>query len=182
MINRVKSHSGPSATVDQPRTGQNKRGLMRWFFGVAVLFGIALVGCSQGNYPVDIFYEQHYQQSYRSHEPPRLTGVAGAVAFYPPAASVVTDTGADLYRVNCQMCHGADAKGTGPVLVKMTQNYEYEPIVPTDITNRPITFIESRLEATARPLGPTSVMPPFGKLLSQAERAAIAQFVGSLPK
>ena len=172
MINRVTSHPA----------GQGKRGLKRWFIGVATLFGIVLVGCSQGTYPLDIFYEQHYQQSYRSHEPPRLIGVADAVAFYPPTASIVTNTGADLFRVNCQMCHGADAKGTGPVLAKMTQIYGYVPIVPTDITNRPMSFIESRLEATSRPLGPTSVMPPFGKLLSADERSAIAQFIGSLPK
>lgn len=184
MIKRVISHSAQSdpTVLDGPRTAKSERGLKRWIFGVATLFGIVLVGCSQGSYPVDIFYEQHYQQSYRSHEPPRLTGVAGAVAFYPPAASVVTNTGADLYRVNCQMCHGADAKGTGPVLAKMTGDYGYEPIVPTDITNRPIAFIESRLEATTRPLGPTSVMPPFGKLLNGEERAATAEYIGSLPK
>ena len=181
MINRVISHSGQSAK-DQSRTGRNRRGLKRWFFGVAVLFGIVLVGCSQGSYPVDIFYEQHYQQSYRSQEPPRLNGAAEAVAFYSAAASVVTDTGADLYRVNCQMCHGSDAKGTGPVLAKITQNYGYEPIVPADITNRPVVVIESTLKATARPLGPTSVMPPFGKLLSQDDREKIAEFIRSLPK
>ena len=111
-----------------------------------------------------------------------MNGAAEAVAFYPAAASVVTDTGADLYRVNCQMCHGSDAKGTGPVLAKITQNYGYEPIVPADITNRPVVVIESTLKATARPLGPTSVMPPFGKLLSQDDREKIAEFIRSLPK
>ncbi len=181
MMNRVNTNV-VLPVADRSLTGKGKRSNKRWFFGIAMLFGIVLVGCSQGTYPVDIFYEQHYQQSYRSHEPPRLTGVAGAVAFYPPIVSSVTNTGADLFRVNCQMCHGADAKGTGPVLAKMTENYGYVPIVDTNITNRPVSFIESRLEATARPLGPTSVMPPFGKLLSQAERAAIAQFIGSLPK
>ncbi|MCH8892636.1 MAG: cytochrome c [Chloroflexi bacterium] len=147
-----------------------------------MLFGLVLVACSQGTYPLDIFYEQHYQQSYRSHEPPRLTGVADAVAVYPPTASIVTNTGADLFLVNCQMCHGADAKGTGPVLAILTQNYGYVPIVDTNITNRPVALIEARLEATARPLGPASVMPPFGKLLSGEERAAIARYIGSLPK
>ena len=107
MMNRAEQNPVLSRT----RTGQVKRGLRRWFFGVAMLFGIVLVGCSQGSYPLDIFYEQHYQQSYRSHEPPRLIGVADAVAFYPPTTSTVTNTGADLFRVNCQMCHGSDAKG-----------------------------------------------------------------------
>ena len=168
--------------LSRTRTGQVKRGLRRWFFGVAMLFGILLVGCSQGSYPLDIFYEQHYQQSYRSHEPPRLIGVADAVAFYPPTASTVTNTGADLFRVNCQMCHGSDAKGTGPVLARIINSYGYQPIVDTNITTRPVSFIASRLEAESRPLGPSSVMPPFGKLLSENERNAIAEYVGSLPK
>ncbi len=163
-------------------SGTGKRGLKGWFVGIATLFGILVVGCSQGSYPVDIFYEQHYQQSYRSHEPPRLIGVADAVAFYPPIVSTVTNTGADLFRVNCQMCHGADAQGTGPVLAKMIENYGYEPIVSPNITNRPVSFIASRLEAETRPLGPSSVMPPFGKLLSEAERNAIAKYIGTLPK
>ncbi len=171
---RAGSHLTPSGT--------GKRGLKGWFVGIATLFGILVVGCSQGSYPVDIFYEQHYQQSYRSHEPPRLIGVADAVAFYPPIVSTVTNTGADLFRVNCQMCHGADAQGTGPVLAKMIENYGYEPIVSPNITNRPVSFIASRLEAETRPLGPSSVMPPFGKLLSEAERNAIAKYIGTLPK
>ena len=163
-------------------SGTGNRGLKGWFIGIVTLFGILVVGCSQGSYPVDIFYEQHYQQSYRSHEPPRLIGVADAVAFYPPIVSTVTNTGADLFRVNCQMCHGADAQGTGPVLAKMIENYGYEPIVSPNITNRPVSFIASRLEAETRPLGPSSVMPPFGKLLSEAERNAIAKYIGTLPK
>lgn len=171
---RAGSHLTPSGT--------GKRGLKGWFIGIATLFGILVVGCSQGSYPLDIFYEQHYQQSYRSHEPPRLIGVADAVAFYPPIVSTVTNTGADLFRVNCQMCHGADAQGTGPVLAKMIENYGYEPIVSPNITNRPVSFIASRLEAETRPLGPSSVMPPFGKLLSEAERNAIAKYIGTLPK
>jgi len=65
---RAGSHLIPSGT--------GKRGLKGWFIGIVTLFGILVVGCSQGSYPVDIFYEQHYQQSYRSHEPPRLIGVA----------------------------------------------------------------------------------------------------------
>ena len=171
---QVSPHLTPSAAP--------MHGLKGWFFGIATIFGILVVGCGQGSYPVDIFYEQHYQQSYRSHEPPRLTGVADAVALYPPNISTVTNTGAGLYLVNCQMCHGADAKGTGPVLAKMIGAYGYEPIVSPDITTRPVSFIASRLEAEARPLGPSSVMPPFGKLLSEAERNAVAHYIGTLPK
>ncbi len=165
-----------------PQAGEGKRGVKGWFFGTAILFGLLVAGCSQGTYPVDIFYEQHYQQSYKSHEPPRLTGVAGAVAFYPPTASTVTNTGADLFRVNCQMCHGVDAKGTGPVLDKLRDSYGYETFVTPDLTTLPASAIEPFLRATIRPFGPNSVMPPFGKLLSAEERIAIALYISTLPK
>ena len=181
MTNRARLH--PATSGDGlAKTGGRKYRQKGWFFGIAMLFGLLLVGCTQGTYPVDIFYEQHYQQSYKSGEPPVLTGVAGAVAFYPPTASTVTNTGADLYRVNCQMCHGADAKGTGPVLNVLRDSYGYVPIVGPNILDRPASLVEARLRATSRPFGPISVMPPFGKLLSEEERSAIAQYIGSLPE
>lgn len=181
MMSRVSSYSFTSGLA-LPHLGGRKRGLKGWFFGTAVLFGLLVAGCTQGAYPVDIFYEQHYQQSYRSQEPPRLTGVAGAVAFYPPAASTVTNTGADLFRVNCQMCHGVDAKGTGPVLNKMRDDYGYQTFVTPDLTTLPASAIEPFLRAVSRPFGPDSVMPPFGKLLNGEERTAIAQYISTLPK
>lgn len=176
MRNRAKD------PIAHPQNGRRRHGLKRWLFGAAMLFGLLVVGCTQGSYPVDIFYEQHYQQYYKSGEPPRLTGVAEAVAFYPPIASTVTNTGADLFRVNCQMCHGADAKGTGPVLNKMLDSYGYETFVTPDLTTLPPSAIEPFLRSTTRPFGPDSVMPPFGKLLSAEERTAIARYIGSLPK
>ena len=181
MINRVRLHP-PTSGNGLAKKGGRKRRQKGWFLGIAMLFGLLLVGCTQGSYPLDIFYEQHYQQYYKSGEPPVLTGVADAVAFYPPTASIVTNTGADLFRVNCQMCHGADAKGTGPVLNRMRDGYGYQTIVDPNLTNRPPSFIEARLASITRPLGPTSVMPPFGKLLTAEERAAIAQYIGSLPE
>ena len=124
----------------------------------------------------------HYSQSYKSHEPPRMSGVKDAVAFFPGTASTTDNSGAHLFKVNCQMCHGADAKGGGPVLTIMIGTYNYTPIVSPDLTTRPFTTIYSTLSRNTRPLGPTSVMPPFGKLLSAGERAAIAEYVASLPK
>ena len=62
MINRVKLHVERSSN-ELPNIGRSRRGLRRWLVGLTMLFGIALVGCSQGSYPVDIFYEQHYKQS-----------------------------------------------------------------------------------------------------------------------
>ena len=131
---------------------------------------------------MDIFYEQHYQQSYKSHEPPRLAGVAGAVAFYPAPISTTGNSGAALFKVNCQMCHGPGATGNGPVLAVLQSEYGYKPLVDTNITNRPRQTILSTLSREERPLGPTSVMPPFGKLLNDAERDAIAEYISSLPR
>ena len=31
---------------------------------MAIITVLAVAGCTSGTYPVDIFYEQHYQQSY----------------------------------------------------------------------------------------------------------------------
>ena len=54
---------------------------------LSVLF-LAL-GCAQGSYPLDIFYEMHYQKSFKAHEPPRLSVPETAVAWFPPPQSTV---------------------------------------------------------------------------------------------
>ena len=162
--------------------------LQAWLIGLALLAGLAGAACSQGTYPFDIFYEMHYQQSFKSHEPPRLSGVAGAVAWYPNPQSTSFSDGAHLFEVNCAMCHAPDAKGdaspdgAGAVLGILMTQYGYQPLVPTDLTVFPPDFIEGILTQTTRPFGPESVMPPFGKLLSPAERRVIAQYIDTLPK
>lgn len=150
--------------------------------GLALIAALAAVGCTSGSYPVDIFYEQHYQQSYKSHEPPRLGGVAGAVAYYPPPPNTTDDSAAHLYNVNCQMCHGDGAKGDGPVLELLINSYGYETAITPDLTTLEPAAIESFLKVTTRPFGPNSVMPPFGKLLSEDERWALAEYINALPK
>ena len=150
--------------------------------GLALVAALAAVGCTSGSYPVDIFYEQHYQQSYKSHEPPRLAGVAGAVAFYPPPPNTTDASVEHLFEVNCQMCHGAGAKGDGPVLNLLINEYGYETAITPDLTTLTPEAIEGFLKVTVRPFGPNSVMPPFGKLLSEDERWALANYIDSLPK
>ena len=153
--------------------------LLAW---LALIAALAAVGCTSGSYPVDIFYEQHYQQSYKSHEPPRLSGVAGAVAYYPPPPNTTDDSVAHLYEVNCQMCHGPGAKGDGEVLELLISSYGYETAITPDLTTMEPAAIESFLKVTTRPFGPNSVMPPFGKLLSEDERWALAEYINALPK
>ncbi|MCH7712066.1 MAG: cytochrome c [Chloroflexi bacterium] len=151
---------------------------------LVLTLGVFAVGCSQGSYPLDIFYEMHYQQSFKSQEPPRLSGVESAVAWFPSPVNTSFGTdGQHLFEVNCVMCHGAGGKGDGPVVQKLISSYQYTPLInPPDLTDNSPASIEGMLQALSRPFGPASVMPPFGKLLNQEERAAIAQYVDSLPK
>ena len=165
------------------------------FAGVALFAALAVAGCTSGSYPVDIFYEQHYQQSYKSHEPPRLSSVPGAVAYYPAPINTTDNSGQNLYNINCQMCHGDNGRDSGAVLQRLTKSaaeggygYQYniadpetdEPR-PPDLTTVEPSFIETYLRSPTRPFGPQSVMPPFGKLLSENERQAIIQYVGTIP-
>ncbi len=159
-----------------------KAKLKVYLLGAALLASLAAFGCSQGSYPVDIFYEMHYQQSYKSHEPPRLSAPESSVAFFPGPKSTSFDTGEHLFAVNCSMCHGQDAKGTGSVLNTLRDSYGYSTIVTPDLTILTPTVIEVFLESTTRPFGPDSVMPPFGRLLSAEERTAISDYVDTLPK
>ena len=100
--------------------------------GIALLVGLmAAAGCAQGSYPLDIFYEMHYQPSYKAHEPPRLSAPESAVAWFPPPpATSFANDGEHLFQVNCSMCHVAGAKGDGPVLQKMEDTYGYRPLYP----------------------------------------------------
>ncbi len=169
--------------VAKPRFGiKMPRKIKAYILGFALLGSLAAISCTQGTYPVDIFYEMHYQQSYKSGEPPYLSSPASAVAFFPGPKTTAFNTGEHLFNVNCSMCHGLDAKGAGAVLQKLMTTYGYSPLVTPDLTTLPSAAIGSFLVATERPFGPDSVMPPFGKLLSAEERQAIADYVGALPK
>ena len=159
------------------------RRLKRYLLGFAILTGLIAIGCTQGSYPVDIFYEMHYQQSYKAQEPPSLSAPEGSVAWFPPPQSTSFNSGRHLFTVNCSMCHGQGAKGDGPVVLKLKETYGYSPIVdPPDLTRTPPVTIDLILQATQRFFGPDSVMPPFGKLLSADQRFAIIEYIGTLPK
>ena len=99
---------------------------------LAVLAGLLLTACESGAYPLDIFPEMHYQQSNRPGEPPLVQQVEGSVPTTGRESVVefaqLTDQenpveatlgsiveGQELYRVNCAMCHGAEADGVSQV-------------------------------------------------------------------
>jgi azurin len=140
--------------------------------------GLVAAGCSQGTYPLDIFYEMHYQQTYKSQEPPRLSAPASSVAWYPGPESTSFTDGRHLYMVNCSMCHGLTGQGDGPVLQTLVNTYGYKPAVDPDLTSD-----------QAKAIGPGGIlgfmrsgvvaMPNFSKLLTAAEQTAIVDYVTS---
>ena len=145
--------------------------------GLALLVGILALGCSQGSYPLDIFYEMHYQPSHKAGEPPRLSAPASAVPFYQ--VQVSNHDGGELYDINCAMCHGAQGKGDGAVLVKMIDSYGYTPSVPADLTavDDPLMIAKDVQGVTNIMVGGLSVMPSFSKLLTPEQIDAVARYV-----
>ncbi|PKB81761.1 MAG: hypothetical protein BZY88_05855 [SAR202 cluster bacterium Io17-Chloro-G9] len=135
----------------------------------------------RGSYPLDIFYEMHYQQSFKSNEPPVFSGVAGAVAWFPAPKSTAfeTNTGSYLYGVNCSMCHGAQGKGDGPVLSKMIDTYGYQVKADPNLSGELVASFPDAVIETFMVSG-IDVMPGFGKLLGPEERQAIIDYLRTL--
>ena len=137
----------------------------------------AVVGCSQGSYPLDIFYEMHYQPTFKSHEPPRLSVPGTAVAYYPPPqATSFASNGKHLYEVNCAMCHGDTALGDGPVLNKMMQEYGYTPAMTPDLTaDQAQALGQDGIKGLLK--SGVAVMPNFSKLLNNEEMDLVTNYV-----
>ena len=157
--------------------------------------GLLLAGCrSTGAYPFDYFSEMHYQESYRAGEPQRMQPPERSVPISGAeepltAASIATlqnplrptpdnlARAADLFRVNCQPCHGAQGKGDGIVSTYFKNASQTHPDVrqPADYTSATVRArSDGELYHTVtNGLNPTSVgagMPPFGGLLTPQER------------
>ena len=102
----------------------------------ALLIFVLIAGCkpgdpfrSTGTYPIDIFQEMHYNQTYKAQEPPRLLPPSQS---YPISGGYIrvadlneiettanpladaTRRGALVYRQNCSTCHGLNGNGDGP--------------------------------------------------------------------
>lgn len=138
---------------------------------------LAAVGCSQGAYPLDIFYEMHYSPSYKAGEPPRLSVPEAAVPWFPaPKATSFTDDGAHLFLVNCSMCHGLTGHGDGMVLQRMTNIYGYTPAMDPNLTSVPAKALGVNGVKGLLASG-VVVMPNFSKMLNEDERNLIAEYV-----
>jgi cytochrome c len=152
-----------------------------YLMGFVLIVTLLVVGCGQGTYPLDIFYEMHYQQTFKSHEPPRLSGPESAVpvGWVPAPKSTSFNTGEHLFNVNCSMCHGATAKGDGPVLQKMMTDYGYTPAVDPDLTSTGVVAMGTGGMMGFMKSG-VVVMPNFKKLLTTEEMDLIAEYVVTL--
>ena len=180
-------------------------------FAALSIVAVLMLGCSTGTYPLDIFPEMHYQQSYKIQEPPSLSSPpdsvpisGGEVEFAFPDAGDVTSPfpssqatiqrGADLFRVNCAVCHGAGAEGDGPMQVKL-EEAGYPGVIANLTTgatpNRPdgeVFFIISHgWAATMMEMGMSeevaterSLMPPFRKLITEDDRWMIVHYLRSI--
>jgi mono/diheme cytochrome c family protein len=176
---------------------------------VVLIVAVAATGClaKSGSYaPIDWAAEMHYSQSYRVQEPPRLTSPLGAVPFkfasdtreltrepfigpgeYSALTNPVTRTaatsaaGAELFRVNCSMCHGNEGLGDGRVSAFLLA-YGSAPAAnltgagTVSRTDGEIFELIVQGGATSTLLG----MPAFKNLLSPSDRWLLVDYIREL--
>ena len=160
---------------------------------LAVLAGLLLIACESGAYPFDIFPEMHYQQSNRPGEPPLAPRVEGSVpttgresvgdfaqssALGNPVEATLESIveGQELFRVNCSMCHGADADGDSQVARRFANAGERAPpnLREGVALISPDGFI---FAVVTHGLGN---MPSQQRLLTASERWAVVNYLRSL--
>lgn len=161
----------------------------RALLGLAAL-AMIVVACQRGSYAVDIFPEQHYAQSYRNQEPPRLGPAEGAVpitgkeVFFDfqsakdvknpvPRTQQAIDRGAEVFRVNCSMCHGKQAQGDGSVGNFLVQ---YGHARPPNLT-APTTQNKADGEIFWLITNGVVVMPQFKYLVKESDRWAVVDYL-----
>ena len=169
-----------------------------WLVTAAAAVAMLLVACepgdpgrSTGSYPIEIFPEMHYNQSFKSQEPPRLSPPAGSIPIsggfnpVPPEAEAASLTspfpvnddtmtrGALLFRQNCSMCHGVNGAGDGFVGVKFD---DYPAPRPPAFAIDRVQGLEPGEAFAIVSLG-KGFMPSFERLLSEEDRWALAAFI-----
>lgn len=144
---------------------------------------------STGSYPIDIFQEMHYNQSYKAQEPPRVSAPEGSIpvsgGYIPapprseaadlenplPVNQQTLERGALLYKQNCAMCHGSTGGGDGYV----GERFEFAATPPALGSERIQNLAPG--EAYASISNGFGAMPPFQGLLSEADRWALVALI-----
>ena len=168
--------------------------------GVAV--ALLAASCAKGTYPLDFFYEMHYQPTYHSQEPPRLMPAAQSVPVTGKEVPLTVDDvntianpipgqgverGAALFDINCSMCHGIAGRGDGQVLKTMMETYGYKPKLSPDLATVKLlpdgflfSIISNRDLILTDP-DQDKAMPQFQKLLTAEERWMLVNYIKTLP-
>jgi len=150
-----------------------------------------------------VFSEMHYQPSYRSQEGPRLLPPPDSVPVTGKELDFVSleeyrslkrpeqphdpARSAELYRVNCVVCHGVGLRGDGPI-VEMMESGPFPadllaPVTRNATDGELFAFItrggRQGLAATERGRPSRSPMPEFRNLLTEDERWQLVQYLRS---
>lgn len=158
--------------------------------GLLGLFAVLAAACSvqeTNAYPVDLFTEMHYAQSNRAQEPPRLQPPAQSIAHEsvggPEVSLAVPEfqrrpynsvVAAELYSVNCSVCHGVNGRGDGPAAAHLTSNQSFWNTTNGALYDPPANLLDTRAQRnegiwfTVLNSG-IIVMPAFGKQLSEED-------------
>lgn len=168
-----------------------------WVLAALAISAMAAAGCipQRGANPIEVFSEQHYAQSFRSQEPPRLAAVAGAEVFTevgPRDTLEVADKrqrpydpgrAEELFAVNCSVCHGDDGRGDGPLvpfLISPDSYYARQNDGQTYPSPPDLLQTRERIDEDAVfniITGGINVMPKFGLLLTEEERWDIVRYI-----
>lgn len=168
----------------------------RWSALTLVILGMFVItGCEVGNYPLDIFPEMHYQQSYRTQEPPMVPTPQGSVPTsgreIPPDLGTAMSmenplsgnpeaivAGEQLFRINCAACHGPAGDGVSPVGTKFAESG----------VRPPPSLVADNSAAAASPDGfifgvitnGIGNMPALWKLLTPDERWSVITYLRTI--
>ena len=151
--------------------------LFPFIIGLLITYQIITVA-----FPTDMQFQPSidYQEGPRLQPPPgavSLTGQTLAIDTVPsnpvPADDISLQRGEILYSLHCELCHGANGNGDGPLEVF------YEDRPPSDLTTRNITaqFDGSLFRTLSQGLGD---MPGLHENLTPRERWDVINHVRSL--
>lgn len=152
-----------------------------------------------GSNRVQVFTEMHYQPSFRIQDVPRLLPPDGSVPItgaeveyasmdeYKTLTRTSSDVmaGQALYQVNCQVCHGQNLDGNGPIVQYMNRG-ALPANLRADVTKNASDgelygFIScGGRQGCAMVLADQesqSPMPEFSRLLSEDERWALVAYL-----
>jgi mono/diheme cytochrome c family protein len=151
--------------------------LLPFIIGLLITYQIITVA-----FPTDMQFQPSvdYQEGPRLQPPPGAVSITGqtlAIDTVPsnpvPTDEISLQRGEILYSLHCELCHGNDGKGDGPL-----EGF-YEDRSPSDLTARNITaqFDGSLFRTLSQGLGQ---MPGMQESLTSRERWDVINYLRSL--